>query len=117
MAQEVTIHAKCPHCGGDGQKIHGGGVGGITLPCDWLDCSATGFITLGKFTADPGFNEVMAVIESIQTSVNAIKAKTDNLPADTATVLSDLADKVDDTYDKCIDIKEKCDEIWDEVKP
>ncbi len=59
MAQELTLYQICPQCNGDGLYAPAHGTGGSgDLTCNWMDCAGTGYITFGKYTLDPGNDDL-----------------------------------------------------------
>ena len=74
--QEVTLYQACPQCGGTGEykPATGPGTGG-PYECQWDDCDGTGFITWGKYSVNPGSDDLLDKINDVLDKCNDILEK------------------------------------------
>ena len=79
MAQEITLYQKCPQCNGAGTFQPAHGPGGVPFTCNWMDCAGSGYIMFGKYTIDPGHNDLMGKLNDIKEKVDEIKEVVDEL--------------------------------------
>lgn len=80
MAQQVETFVKCPQCHGTGTfEPASGSQGSGSLSCNWPGCGATGFVSMEKFTLNPGLSDVMDKLGDIEEKVNEIKEIVDGL--------------------------------------
>lgn len=74
MAQEIELFLKCPQCSGTGMH-RCCDPKGASIPCNWPGCNGTGFISKGKFTVDPGNDDVVNKCNDILDKCNDILEK------------------------------------------
>jgi chromosome segregation ATPase len=124
MATEVTLKQICPQCAGDG--VYGGGGENPTLPCNWLDCNQTGYITWGKFIMEPDIAEVLAQLlanlEALSTANDLLLENQQQMlvnqqnHAVTQAKIDAMAEVLNDTKDKVYDNADKLNDIFEWIK-